>query len=231
LRIGHCSKTCSSNTLRAAWRRDGGDGVTQDETAWTWWTLTPAISGCFAQRCHNHPPLRGDACRGSVAGSAGPRPRALGQLLADLTHRDACAVGGDTGIGDRREQGVLPEVVGLPRRDLLQQVGLDSAAVRTANWSLWFSRPRNAHSRRNCSRVPSEGTGSAWLAPHQSNASAARRRKTSPEKVFVASTQGRQRGHELEDAIIPDQPVEQDPASADRHKGGYGTSPCSPPYV
>jgi hypothetical protein len=36
--------------LRAAWRRDGGDGVTRDETAWMWWTLPPATSGCLAQR-------------------------------------------------------------------------------------------------------------------------------------------------------------------------------------
>ena len=36
--------------LRAAWQRDGRDGVTRDETAWTWWTLLPAIAGCSAQR-------------------------------------------------------------------------------------------------------------------------------------------------------------------------------------
>ena len=36
--------------LRAARRRDGGDGVTRDETAWTWWTPPPAIAGCLAQR-------------------------------------------------------------------------------------------------------------------------------------------------------------------------------------
>src|SRR5512142_2285719 len=40
--------------LRAAGRRDGGDGVTRDETAWTWWTLPPAIAGCLAQRYHRH---------------------------------------------------------------------------------------------------------------------------------------------------------------------------------
>ena len=44
-------------TLRAAWQRDGGDGVTRDETAWTWWTLPPAIAGCFAQRSHRHLPV------------------------------------------------------------------------------------------------------------------------------------------------------------------------------
>ena len=38
--------------FRAAWRRDGGDGVTRDGTAWTWWTLPPAPSGRLAQRTH-----------------------------------------------------------------------------------------------------------------------------------------------------------------------------------
>ena len=38
--------------LRAARQRDGGDGVTRDETAWTWWTLPPAIAGRLAQRYH-----------------------------------------------------------------------------------------------------------------------------------------------------------------------------------
>ncbi len=33
--------------LRAA---RSGDGVTRDETAWTWWTLPPATAGCLAQR-------------------------------------------------------------------------------------------------------------------------------------------------------------------------------------
>ena len=28
-----------------------------EETAWTGWTLPPAISGCCAQRCHRRPPV------------------------------------------------------------------------------------------------------------------------------------------------------------------------------
>ena len=36
--------------LRAARQRDGGDEVTRDETAWTWWTLPPATAGRPAQR-------------------------------------------------------------------------------------------------------------------------------------------------------------------------------------
>jgi ADP-ribose pyrophosphatase YjhB (NUDIX family) len=37
-------------------RRDGGDGLTRAETAWTWGMFPLAISRCFAQRYHRHPP-------------------------------------------------------------------------------------------------------------------------------------------------------------------------------
>ena len=47
MRVGNCSKTSSRTTLRAARQRDR---ATRDETAWTTWTLPPAIFGCLAQR-------------------------------------------------------------------------------------------------------------------------------------------------------------------------------------
>jgi hypothetical protein len=47
---GTVVKRVAATALRAARQRDGGDGVIRDETAWTWWTLPPAISGCLAQR-------------------------------------------------------------------------------------------------------------------------------------------------------------------------------------
>jgi len=59
LRAGHCSKTCSTTGPGAARRRDG---VTRDETAWTWWTLPPATSGCLARRYHRHPPVSSRPC-------------------------------------------------------------------------------------------------------------------------------------------------------------------------
>ena len=49
-RVRHRSKDVVGAGLRAAWQRDGGDGATRDETAWTCWTLPPAISGRVAQR-------------------------------------------------------------------------------------------------------------------------------------------------------------------------------------
>ena len=69
--------------------------------------------------------------------------RALGQVLACLAHRDARPAGGGADVGDRREQGVLPEVVGLPPGDLIEQVrfgpameGLLRPALRTGAWCL-----------------------------------------------------------------------------------------------
>ena len=47
---GSVVRNVAATGLRAAWQRDGGDLVTRDETAWTWWTLPPAIAGCLAQR-------------------------------------------------------------------------------------------------------------------------------------------------------------------------------------
>jgi len=65
-----------------------------------------------------------------------------------------------------------------------------AVATRTAYWSFLFCRPRNVHSARNRSRIPSRARGSARLAPHQSSASAARRRRTSPGKVLSRGCSG-----------------------------------------
>jgi hypothetical protein len=47
---------------------------------------------------------------------------APGQVLACLAHRDACPAGGGADVGDCREQGMLPQVGGLPPGDLVDQV-------------------------------------------------------------------------------------------------------------
>jgi hypothetical protein len=48
--------------------------------------------------------------------------RVLAQVMACLAHWDARPAGGGADVGDRREQGVLPEVVGLPPGHLIKQV-------------------------------------------------------------------------------------------------------------
>ena len=54
----------------------------------------------------------------------------LGQVLACLAYWSAGPVGGGADVGDGCEQGVLPEVVGLPPGDLFEQVRVGSAAQR-----------------------------------------------------------------------------------------------------
>jgi hypothetical protein len=46
----------------------------------------------------------------------------VGQVLACLADRHARPAGGGADAGGRREQGVLPEVVGLPPGHLIKQV-------------------------------------------------------------------------------------------------------------
>ena len=53
--------------------------------------------------------------------------RALAQVLACLAHWDARPAGGGADAGDRREQGVLPEVVGLTAMALTEGLSLMQA--------------------------------------------------------------------------------------------------------
>ncbi len=71
------------------------------------------------------------ACDGAThpVGS-NPTSTATGQLLACLAGGHTGRVGGGTDVGDRRKKGVLSEVVGLPPGDLVQEIGLGSAAQR-----------------------------------------------------------------------------------------------------
>jgi hypothetical protein len=120
--------------------------------------------------------------------------RALGQVLACRAHRHARPAGGGADVGGRREQGVLPEVVGLPQATSSSRSGSvppwRAAAASAAYWSLLFCRPRKVHSGRNRSRSPSKGSGSARLALHQFSASAATWRNTSPGKVLSRGCRG-----------------------------------------
>jgi hypothetical protein len=60
---GAVVKLVAATGLRAARQRDRGDGVTRDETAWTWWTLPPAISGCLAQKYRQRTGARAGSAR------------------------------------------------------------------------------------------------------------------------------------------------------------------------
>jgi hypothetical protein len=148
-----------------------------------------------------------------------------GQVLSCLAHRDARPAGGGADAGDRREQRVLPQVVGLPPGDLIQQVrfgpAMEAAAASTAYWSLVFCRPRQVHSGRHRSR-PSRGSGSARLAPHQSSASAATRRNTSPGKVLSRGCSGASPLTSSKRSASRASPSSRTPA------GGHGVLRCKP---
>jgi hypothetical protein len=76
---GTVVKRVVGTALPAARQRDGGDGVTRDETTWTWWTLSPAIAGCLAQKYRQR--------TGVPAGPARTRTHAGMRLGGASTHR------------------------------------------------------------------------------------------------------------------------------------------------
>ena len=57
------AKYVAATRSRAPRQRDWGDGVLRDETAWTWWTLPPAISGCLAQKYRRRTGVRAGLAR------------------------------------------------------------------------------------------------------------------------------------------------------------------------
>jgi hypothetical protein len=119
---------------------------------------------------------------------------ARGQVLACLAYGGACVAGGGADVGDRCVEGVLPEVIGLPPGDLIEQVRLGSPVERRRGQDCVLEflvcRPRNESSGRNRACRPSSCSGLVRLARHQSSASAARRRKTSPGKVSLRGCSG-----------------------------------------
>jgi hypothetical protein len=66
---GAVAKRVAATVLHAALQGDRGDGVTRDETAWTWWTLPPATAGRLAQKYRR--------CTGVRAGPARTHSRRI----------------------------------------------------------------------------------------------------------------------------------------------------------
>jgi hypothetical protein len=62
LRFWCCSKSCSKSRAPCGLAGRRGDGVTRDETAWTSWTLPPAIAGCPARRYRKGIPVSSHSC-------------------------------------------------------------------------------------------------------------------------------------------------------------------------
>src|SRR5215467_11881791 len=120
--------------------------------------------------------------------------RVLGQVLAHLAYWDADSVGGGADVGDRCEQGVLPEVVRLPPGDLIEQVRVGPAAQRCRYKDrvlvlLVLPAAECALGQEPLSD-PLQGQRVSAAGPDQSSASAARRRRTSPGKVLSRGCNG-----------------------------------------
>src|ERR1700722_7831777 len=74
------------------------------------------------------------------ARSANGVVRALGQVLASLPDRCARPAGGGADAGDRRVQGVLTEVVGLPPGDLIKKRQIRCSGLRASSGVLIAER-------------------------------------------------------------------------------------------
>ena len=161
MRLGRCSKACSSNrALRAPRQRDEGDGVTRDKTAWTWWTLPPAISGRLAQRYRECIPVSCHSCWTS----RNMRSPGLGQGRQRLVVASGCQEreirpcsssmnGCHRGTPRCRCGCVFPPTRVAPRSEYV----LAARACNRLTWAGW--RPETS-SWRNYSEVP-------WsLTPH-----------------------------------------------------------------
>ena len=110
--------------LRAAWQRDGGDGVTRDETAWTWWTPPLGISGCRAQRYRKRIPVSSRSCwtsRNMRRPVVGPRPPAACRGIRLPRVRDPPLLEFNDGTAGRRSADTATYFL---QRALCRAVGL-----------------------------------------------------------------------------------------------------------
>jgi hypothetical protein len=140
LRVGHCSKGCSRSRARSAWQRDG---MARDETAWTWWTLPPAISGCLAQRSASA--SRSLPVRAGLAGTCGAQGQA--GAASGLSWHPAAKSAGHVEYQVRLAGRVLEtllvqgdEAVGVQFQDQGPALGLPVAPLKSSALRDWETR-------------------------------------------------------------------------------------------
>ncbi len=143
----------------------------------------------------------------------------LGQLLACLADRHAGPAGSGADVGDRRVQGVLPEVVGLPPGDLIEQVRFGPAVDGRCGQHcvlelLVLPAAEGALGQELLTRSrQGQRVGAAGPAPGQ-------RIRGEAEELLagegvVSRVQGRKLALQPEDVSVAGQPVEQDTAGSD----------------
>ena len=145
--------------------------------------------------------------------------KALGQALACLAHRCARPAGGGADVGDRGEQGVLAQVVGLPPGDLLKQVRFGAAMDGRCSQHcvlelVVFPAAEGALGQEPVASVQGKGGQPGW--PGTSSARPRRRAGAPRPESVVSRVQGRKLAHQLGDVSVAGEPVEQDTV------GGHG---------
>jgi hypothetical protein len=135
------------------------------------------------------------------------------EVLACLADRDARPARGGADAGDRRVHGVLPEVVGLPVGDLLQQVRFGPAADRRRGQDCALELGVLPSAEGALGQVPlaqslqGQRLGPAGPAPLQ-RVRGEVKEHLAGERV-VSRVQGRKPAQHLEDVSIAGEPVEQ----------------------
>src|SRR6185437_3490376 len=150
---------------------------------------------------------------------------ALAEIMACLTDRDARPAGGGADAGDRRVHGVVPEVVGLPVGDLLQQVRLGPAVDgrRGQDRVLELRVLPSVEGALGQEPLPQplqgQRLGPAGTAPLQ-RVGGQVKEHLAGERV-VARVQGCELAQHLEDASVAGEPVEQSTTGGRRVLGSW----------
>ena len=146
--------------------------------------------------------------------------RAQGQVLACLAHRDTRPAGGRADVGDRREQGILPQVAGLPPGDLLKQVRFSPAVKGCCGQHRVLELLVLPAAERALGQEPLAESLQRQRVGPADPASVQRVRGDVKEHLagegVIPRVQGRKLAHQLEDVSVAGEPVEQDTA------GGHG---------
>jgi hypothetical protein len=166
---GAVAKRVVKGALRAAWKRDGGDGAARAETARTWWTLPLRSLGAWPRGTtgiHRSVPVRAGLTGTRVAAAVLHRP--AGCLLAASGYQeyeDRPLAELINGVVDRGGAGAaahspraLRSVAGLPAICAYNRTGRSSGR-QLASRSRCSVHPAGCSDGRMQQAVPSRGIG------------------------------------------------------------------------
>ncbi len=144
---------------------------------------------------------------------------ALGQFPAYPSRGHADSIGGRAGVGNRREQRIPPEVVSLPPGNHIGQVRLGfprTAAAAGQRTAAYASRGHETSTPEGTTPVSRRGHQVDQAGPTPAERAGAQVKEDLAREGIAAKMQRRQLARKVNDAGIPGQPAEQDPAGVDR---------------